>query len=80
MLSGGHSDLGANMARPTVAELQEIARSVFGREITEAQAEAYGGRLPTMARIVKKIRELEPQLGRTDPIEVADIPDTRSSD
>ena len=68
------------MARPTVAELQEIARSVFGREITEAQAEAYSGRLPTMARIVNKIRELEPQLGTVDPIEVARIPDQRCGD
>ena len=44
------------MADPSVAELQEMAREVFGRELSEAQAEAYRGRLPTMVRIVQRVR------------------------
>jgi hypothetical protein len=58
------------MANPTVAELQEMARTTFGREVTEAQAEAYRGRLPTMARIVRRVRELEPRLRDAHPTQI----------
>jgi hypothetical protein len=55
------------MTRPLVAELQEIARENFGRELSEAQAKAYRGRLPTMARIVQLVRRLEPDLRDAHP-------------
>jgi hypothetical protein len=58
------------MAKPSVAKLQEMARAVFGRELSEAQAEAYRGRLPTMARIVQRVRELEPRLRDAHPTQI----------
>jgi hypothetical protein len=63
------------MANPTVAELQEMARTVFGRELSEAQAEAYRGRLPTMARIVQRVRALEPRLRDARPLQIARLPE-----
>jgi hypothetical protein len=62
------------MANPTVAELQEMARAVFGRELSEAQAEAYRGRLPTMVRIVQRVRALEPRLRDAHPIQIVRMP------
>jgi hypothetical protein len=56
--------------KPTVAELQEMARTYFGRELNEAQAEAYRGRLPTMARIVQRVRALEPRLRGAHPTQI----------
>ena len=63
------------MANPTVAELQEMARAVFGRELSETQAEAYRGRLPTMVRIVQRVRALEPRLRDAHPIQSARMPE-----
>ena len=68
------------MANPTVAELQEMARAIFGRELSEAQAEAYRGRLPTMARIVQRVRQLEPRLRDAHPTQVMRVPETRRHD
>ena len=68
------------MANPTVAELQEMARGVFGRELSAAQAEAYRGRLPTMARIVQRVRALEPRLRDAHPIQIARVPEPRRHD
>jgi hypothetical protein len=44
-----------------------MAREVFGRELSEAQAEGYRGRLPTMARNVRLLRDWERRLGTLDP-------------
>jgi hypothetical protein len=63
------------MAKPSVAELQDMARTVFGRELSEAQAEAYRGRLPTMARIVQRVRELEPRLRAAHPAQIMRVPE-----
>jgi hypothetical protein len=68
------------MANPTVAELQEMARTTFGREVSEAQAEAYRGRLPTMARIVRRVRELEPRLRDAHPTQIMRVPEPRRHD
>jgi hypothetical protein len=68
------------MANPTVAELQEMAREVFGRELSEAQAEAYRGRLPTMARIVQRVRALEPRLREAHIAQMMRVPETRRHD
>ncbi|HEX5078778.1 MAG TPA: hypothetical protein VFV80_06460 [Geminicoccaceae bacterium] len=65
------------MEKPSVAELQEMARAVFGRELSEAQAMAYRGRLPTMARIVQRIRELEPRLRHAHPAQTIRLPEAR---
>ena len=43
------------MPAPSSAELQQIAREAFGRELSEAQAEAYRARLPTMAKNLARL-------------------------
>lgn len=55
------------MAAPTIDELKTLAREVFGREISDAQAEAYRGRLPAMARNVRTLQARERALGPIDP-------------
>jgi hypothetical protein len=55
------------MAKPTTEELKEMARATFGRAISDAQAEAYRGRLPTMVRNVQRLREWEPRLRHAEP-------------
>jgi uncharacterized membrane protein YccC len=65
------------MAKPSVVELQEMARTVFGRELSEAQAEAYRGRLPTMVQIVQRVRALEPRLRDAHTLQIARVPEPR---
>jgi hypothetical protein len=65
------------VAKLSVAELQEMARATFGRELSEAQAEAYRGRLPTMVRIVQRLRALEPRLRDAHPVQIAQVPEPR---
>ena len=55
------------MSRPSLDDLKAMARETFGRELGEAQAEAYRGRLPTMARNVRLLRDWERRLGAIDP-------------
>lgn len=62
------------MPTPSVAEIQQIARETFGRELSGAQAEAYRGRLPTMARIVERVRKLEPMLRNAHPVQIMRVP------
>ena len=64
------------LADPSVAELQQMARAAFGRELSEAQAEAYRGRLPTMVRNVQRLRQLEPRLRDAHPAQVQRMPET----
>lgn len=68
------------MAKLSVKELQEIARSHFGRDLSEEQALAYRGRLPTMARIVERVRQLEPQLRDAQPAQIMRVAETRRHD
>jgi hypothetical protein len=65
------------MTKLSVAEIQRIARESFGRDLSEAQAEAYRGRLPTMARIIERVRQLEPQLRDAHPAQVMRMPKAR---
>jgi hypothetical protein len=58
------------MAGPSIAELQQMAREAFGRELTAAEAEAYRGRLPTMAQNVRRLRQLEARLHAAEPAQV----------
>jgi hypothetical protein len=44
-----------------------MAREVFGRELSDAQADTYRGRLPTMAKNVRLLRDWERRLGTIDP-------------
>jgi hypothetical protein len=55
------------MSRPSLDDLKRIARETFGRELSDAQAEAYRSRLPTMAKNVRLLREWERRLGTIDP-------------
>lgn len=58
------------VSRPSVEELQRIARDVFGRDLSAEQAERYRGRLPVMGQAARLIREWEAQLGETAPAAV----------
>ena len=58
------------MSRPSLDDVKRMAREAFGRELSDAQAEAYRGRLPTMARNVDLLRAWERRLGATDPATV----------
>jgi hypothetical protein len=58
------------MAGPSIAELQQMAREAFGRELTEAEADAYRGRLPTMTQNVRRLREWEEHLRAAEPAQV----------
>jgi hypothetical protein len=58
------------MSEPTVAELQQLARTTFGRELSEAQALAYRGRLPTMAQNIERLQRYAKHLGDTAPSQV----------
>jgi hypothetical protein len=51
----------------TVDELKRMARETFERELSDAQAQAYRGRLPTMAANVRRLREWEPRLRHAEP-------------
>jgi hypothetical protein len=55
------------MSRPSMDDLKRMAREAFGRELSDAQAEAYRGRLPTMAKNVRLLRDRERRLGAIDP-------------
>ena len=51
-------------------DLKRMARETFGRELSDAQVEAYRGRLPTMVRNVRRLREWEPRLRQAEPAPV----------
>ena len=58
------------MAGPSIAELQQMAREAFGRELSAAEADAYRGRLPTMAQNVRRLRQWEKRLRAAEPAQV----------
>jgi hypothetical protein len=55
---------------PTTAELQQMARHTFGRELSAQQAEAYRGRLPVMARAAHLLQAWEAELRHDEPAAV----------
>ena len=61
------------MSRPSLDDLKRVARESFGRELTDAQADAYRGRLPTMARNARLLRDWERRLGTLDPAQVQHV-------
>ena len=58
------------MSSPSLDDLKRMARESFGRELSDAQAEAYRGRLPTMVRNRRLLREWERRLGTLGPAQV----------
>jgi hypothetical protein len=58
------------MSSPSLDDLKRMARENFGRELSDAQAEAYRARLPTMVRNRRLLRDWERRLGGTDPSQV----------
>ena len=62
------------MSGPSIAELQKMARETFGRELSEAQALAYRGRLPTMVRNVERLQQWARRLGDTAPAQIQQMP------
>ena len=50
-----------------VDDLKRMARETFGRELSDAQIEAYRARLPTMVNNVQRLREWEPRLRQAEP-------------
>jgi hypothetical protein len=58
------------MASPSLDDLKRMARESFDRELSDAQAEAYRGRLPTMARNIRLLRDWERRLDLIDPSQV----------
>jgi hypothetical protein len=65
------------MSELTTADLQRLAREVFGRELGEAKLEAVRGRLPTMARAVRSLEESQAELGETVPAAVHRVPEPK---
>ena len=62
------------MSGPSIAELQKMARETFGRELSEAQAQAYRGRLPTMVRNVELLQRCAKRLGDIAPAQIQQMP------
>ena len=58
------------MASPSLDDLKRMARESFGRELSDAQAEAYRSRLPTMVRNRRLLRDWERRLDQIDPSQV----------
>jgi hypothetical protein len=51
----------------TIDDLKRMARDTFGRELSNAEAEAYRGRLPTMVENVRRLRAWAPRLRQAEP-------------
>ena len=58
------------MSSPSLEDLKRMARESFGRELSDAQAEAYRGRLPTMVRNRRLLRDWERGLDVIGPSQV----------
>ncbi|MCZ6875389.1 MAG: hypothetical protein O7G88_17995 [bacterium] len=58
----------------SIAELQQMARDVLGRDLSMAQTEAYRGRLVVMVRAVQALQGWESQLRDIEPAAVHRTP------
>jgi hypothetical protein len=58
----------------SIAELQQMARNTFGRELSPAQAEAYRSRLPFMTQAVHILQAWEARLHHSEPAAVHRTP------
>jgi hypothetical protein len=58
------------MAGPSDAELQQMAREAFGRELSAAEVGNYRARLPTMVQNVRRLRHWEERLRALEPAQV----------
>jgi hypothetical protein len=68
------------MSGPSIAELQRMARETFGRELSEAEALAYRGRLPTMVQNVERLQQWASRLADTAPAQVQRMLEADSDD
>ncbi|MFQ6023449.1 MAG: hypothetical protein ACE5NW_12085 [Acidiferrobacterales bacterium] len=55
------------MKDPSIAELKQMARETFGRDLSDSEATAYRKRLPTMVRAVNTLRDRESGLRDCEP-------------
>jgi len=55
-------------------ELRALAREVFGRDLADAEIEAYRARLPTTVGNVRTVRERARHLGSLEPAPVVRVP------
>jgi hypothetical protein len=62
------------MSRLSIAELRQMARDTFGRDLSEGEIEVYRTRLPAMVQAVTMLKEWEPRLRDTIPATVHVIP------
>jgi hypothetical protein len=62
------------MEQATTAALQQMAREVFGRELSLQEIEAYRGRLSIMVDAIRILQAWEPQLRDTAPAAVHSTP------
>ncbi|HEY7491967.1 MAG TPA: hypothetical protein VIH59_12770 [Candidatus Tectomicrobia bacterium] len=62
------------MPQPSTAELQQLARDTFGRELSAAQAEAYRSRLPFMAQAIHTLQAWESRLRDSEPAAIHRTP------
>ena len=61
------------MAGPSDAELQQMAREAFGRELSAAEAGRYRARLPTMVQNLRRLRHWEERLRAVEPAQVQQV-------
>ena len=62
------------MTEPTTKDVQEMAREVFGRDLSAEDAAAYGPRLPRVAWTKRLIRDWAGRLGGVEPATVYRVP------
>lgn len=58
------------MSSPSIDDLKRDAREVFGKDLTDEQAEAYKGRLPTMVQNVRLLADWGKRLEQAHPAQI----------
>ncbi len=62
------------MKKPSIAELQHMARETFGRDLSEAEAQASRARLPGMVRTVSLLEQWGERLRHAEPAVTYSLP------